>query len=64
MLSRGQEGNAGKEIGVPERDLSRPQRLDDEALPSVVLQDQVAEEPVVGTATPNREAKDRQGSKV
>ncbi len=48
VLAGGQEGHAGEDIGIPEGELAGLDALHDEALPGVVLQDEVAEELVVG----------------
>ena len=48
MLAGGQEGRAGKEIGVPERDFAGEEAVDKEAFPGVIFDDQVGEQGVLG----------------
>ncbi|PKO23458.1 MAG: hypothetical protein CVU38_03900 [Chloroflexi bacterium HGW-Chloroflexi-1] len=50
LLARGHEWRAGEETRVPQHicRAARAQRLDDQRLPGVVLQDQIADQRVVG----------------
>lgn len=50
MLASGQERKAGKQVRVPEGDLSVVDSLDDKAFPDIVLQNEIAEQLVVGNA--------------
>ena len=49
---RGQEGMTGEDGWIPERQLPATNRLDDEALPGVVLQNQVGDEVVLRKGHP------------
>ncbi len=50
MLASSQERQAGKEVRVPEGDLPIVDGLDDEAFPDIVLQNEIAEQLIVGDA--------------
>ena len=47
VLAGGQEGHAGEQVGIPERNGALSQALLNEIFPGVVLQDEVAEEVVL-----------------
>jgi len=48
MLACRQKWQASEDVGIPERNLMSFDGLNDETLPDVILQDQVAQELVVG----------------
>ncbi len=48
MLAIGQEGRPGEQIGVPQREITLAEAGEDEILPGEVLDDQVADEGVMG----------------
>ena len=50
MLASSQERQASKEVRVPEGDLPVVDGLDDEAFPDIVLQNEIAEQLIVGDA--------------
>ena len=50
MLAVGQERMTGEDVGIPKREGPALDRLYQEALPGIVLQDQVGEKVVVGLA--------------
>ena len=52
MLTSGQKGHTSEEIGVPQGKLAGLDRLPDEPLPDVVLQDEITQQLVVGSAHP------------
>ncbi len=52
MLPVGQEGVPGEDIRVPERQLAAADRLDEETLPGVVLQDQVSDQVILRKGHP------------
>ena len=59
VLACGQEGDAGEEIGVPQGQFPILDRLQDQPLPGVVLEDEVAHQTVLGDPYPKLLGKGR-----